>query len=132
MGLFDLIGSLQSLAEDPELNKTAASMGQALQTMPMHLKDIVSLLARMDATLDRMERLSVETNTRLTEISLGLDTLGDPIKRPPFRADDVEAAMRDAWPPSNVKEWRGDPSKGPIDYTNRTVYEGNPDGDGAS
>ena len=85
MGIFDLINSLQEMADNPELNKTAASMGKALQEMPQTLVEILGELKLM--------------NTRLVEISLGLDTLSDPIKRPPFRAGDVEAAMQGAWPP---------------------------------
>ena len=110
MGLFDAIAGLQKMAEDPELAKSAMALGSAAQAIPTVLTEIRDLLhaqisLHQDEQIERakwgglfVEQLT-SINNRLVEISLGLDTLADPVKRPPFGVGDVEAAMRGEWPP---------------------------------
>lgn len=109
MGLFDAIAGLQKMAEDPELGKSAMALGNAAQQIPTLLTDIRDCLHSLislhqDDQVERAKSLQLISgqidviNARLVEISLGLDTLADPIKRPPFSVHDVEAAMSGNWP----------------------------------
>jgi hypothetical protein len=82
-GAFDV---LAKLAEDDTLGIAAAGIGKAALRLPDQLDRIVELLEA--------------SNSRLVEISLGLDGLADPVGRPKFTAQDVEAMMTGAWPPA--------------------------------
>jgi len=115
MGLFDAIAGLQKMAEDPELGKSAIALGEAAQRIPTVLTEIRDLL-RSQITLlqdDQVERAKwgsmlfdhlMTINSRLVEISLGLDTLSDPVKRPPFTENDVAAMMAGSWPPKSQEQ----------------------------
>jgi hypothetical protein len=86
MSIFGAFDALAKLAEDDTLGIAAAGIGKAAAKLPEQLDRIVELLEA--------------SNSRLVEISLGLDGLADPVGRPKFTARDVEAMMTGAWPPA--------------------------------
>jgi hypothetical protein len=97
MGIFDAIAAIQKMADDPELTRAAENIGKAALALP-------DVLASMDASLKKLVGGQETGNDLLREISLGLDAMSDPIKRPPFHAEDVQAAMDGSWPPKNLPE----------------------------
>jgi hypothetical protein len=97
MGLWDTLTAMQKMADDPELGKAAEAIGKAAMALP-------DVLASMDGSLKTLVAGQERGNQLLQEISLGLDAMNDPIKRPPFHAEDVQAAMDGEWPPKNLPD----------------------------
>ena len=93
MGIFDAIASLQKMADDPEMSKAASAIGATAIALPQ-------LLTSIDASLKSLVYGQETGHNLLREISAGLDSMSDPIKRPPFTVADVEAAMGGLWPPA--------------------------------
>jgi hypothetical protein len=130
MSLFDAIAGLQKLAESPDLARTANAIGQSAAQLPELLSSICKSLKRLDemavaqyGVLTDIRRDQQQGNATLVEISLGLDNLTDPIKRPPFHASDVEAMMQNQWPIDQAKfnNGFGSPGEGePVDCTDLT------------
>jgi len=138
MGILDLVSNLQHLAENPDLEKAAHALATAAVDIPNKLASIEKLLqaslriqmAQFDQLL-AVDRNICAGNGILQEISLGLDALNDPVKRPPFHATDVEAAMRGQWPPDlegttlDYGDGAG-PDGVPLDCTNYDPQKGKP------
>lgn len=111
MGIFDIVERLGAIADNPNLGKAAEAIGETAVALPDLLQSIdksLKLLASGQAdrhgvvvsVAERIELLLTTSNATLLDISMGLDAMNDPVKRPPFHAADVEAAMRGEWPPN--------------------------------
>lgn len=100
MGIFDIVERLGAIADNPNLGKAAEAIGETAVALPSLLTSIDANLERLVAIGERLENAIAAGNATLVEISLGLDAMADPIKRPPFHVADVEAAMRGEWPPN--------------------------------
>lgn len=110
-GIFDAIGAITKMAEDPNLAIAAQEFTKAVAQFPKQLEEINARLALINRVLHAMHNLIRDENgisrlekieLRLIEISLGLDAVTDPVKRPPFHAEDVQAALNGEWPPAQA------------------------------
>ena len=86
MGIFDLMTSMQKMADDPNLSDAAASIGKAAAALPDDIKGIRNLMAMQ---LDMSGRILAA----LSDLGDRLDRMADPIPRPPFGPADVEQVL---------------------------------------
>jgi hypothetical protein len=95
------MGNLARLIANPPegIEDAAVKLVKVANDLPTVITEIRDILNEM---LDIAEECRDEVKTancRLVEISLGLDNMADPVKRPAFRAEDVQAIMEGKWPP---------------------------------
>ena len=127
--IFGIVDQLSKLADDPNLTKAASALGETAVKIPELMQKISDALEVISGRLREQNVISVKifremerSNEALVAISLGLDNLTDPIKRPPFHVSDVEAMMSAQWPPYQEGIVPSRPGEGaPIDCTKLTI-----------
>lgn len=130
MSVFDMIGKLSEIADNPNLGQAADAIGKTAIALPdllasidASLKQLVCCAIRQDGSYCRIISVLEASSMTLREISMGLDAMADPVKRPPFHATDVEAMMAGRWPPC-LDEINDEGEGAPKDCTNLKVANG--------
>jgi hypothetical protein len=90
MSFFETLSKFMEMGNDPKLMEAADGIGKAASQIPDLLKGMLAELEQIKLEMQGMR--------------MDLDRLADPIKRPPFSAQDVQAAMDGIWPPENSPE----------------------------
>ena len=128
MGIWDTIGRLEKIAEDPNLADAALAIGKTAHALPNLLISIdkslnVLVIGQGDMfnLAQRIESLLTGISGTLVEISIGLDAVADPVKRPPFSSADIEAVWKGEWPEKAASSNILNDREAPLDCTNLMI-----------
>lgn len=108
MGLFDMLSSVSTLVESPEITKAVEGLAGTLAAIPRQLAAIELRLASGNDLTVETNRLLEKMNDSLMRLEHAVGGVVDPIPRPPFGVSDVEAIMGGEWPPKTEDETHGE------------------------